>query len=152
MHTEQKLQPVQSDQRAQEDAAQAASKPDAFTLQRQFGQPLVSDSSKGGDDKAREFYSPTMDKTSPRQPAQEDTTEVKGVLGGQRALHQGDLCRYGPDLLEFLSLKDAHKRAVTGLIASTVKYEEACSNLAKMEDSMMSIFKEIKSGMSLTDS
>ena len=152
MHTEQKLQPVQSDQRAQEDAAQTARKPDAFTLQRQFGQPLVFDSSKGGDDKAREFYSPTMDKTSPRQPKQEDTTEVKGILGEKRTLHQGDIDRYGPDFLKFLSLKDAHKRAKTGLIASQAKYEEACSNLAKMEDSMMSIFKEIKSGMGLTDS
>ena len=75
---------------------------------------------------------------------QESIQEQSGILGDKRQFCGSDLAHYGPDFMQFLKHKEAHKRAKTEFYAAKDNYEKACKDLTDMEKSMMTIFKEVK--------
>ena len=65
------------------------------------------------------------------------------MCGEKRKTREGDFHGVYEDLLAIVELSDLKKRAKLNLIEATHKYEEACSELAKMRVVMNQIFDDL---------
>ena len=81
---------------------------------------------------------------SPEKVKQEDSVETPGLLGEKRLVREGDLARYGGDLVRIFKLGDAVKRTKANLIAAQAAHEASCSEFAQMKERLLMIFNELE--------